>query len=182
MQLKTKRLLLREPRLTEAAHVAKITSDLRIAQYLSAMPYPNKAAGIQKYLRGYFSKKKKKPRTEYLFAITLKGKSEVIGFIGIHDIEAEHSTGEFGYWLALEHWGKGIMSEAVAAIVRFSFTTLKLRRLQAEVFKANKASARVLKKNGFRLEGLRRQMYKAKSTSIVHDAYIYSILRDEWRQ
>jgi len=51
-----------------------------------------------------------------------------------------------GYWLGEEFWGRGIMTEAVTAVTDFCFENFPLRRISAEVFANNPASARVLEK------------------------------------
>lgn len=58
-----------------------------------------------------------------------------------------------GYWLGEQFWGRGIMTEAVAAVTDFCFENFPLRRISAEVFANNPASARVLEKAGFTFEG-----------------------------
>jgi RimJ/RimL family protein N-acetyltransferase len=61
-------------------------------------------------------------------------------------------TATLGYWLGEDFWGRGIMTEAVAALTDFSFRNFPLRRISAEVFANNPASARVLEKAGFIFE------------------------------
>jgi [ribosomal protein S5]-alanine N-acetyltransferase len=77
-----------------------------------------------------------------------------VGGIGIHlgQNERRHTAG-VGYWLGEDFWGRGIMTEAVAAFTEFCFENFGLRRISAEVFANNPASARVLEKAGFILEG-----------------------------
>jgi RimJ/RimL family protein N-acetyltransferase len=55
--------------------------------------------------------------------------------------------------LGEQFWGRGIMTEAVAAVTDFCFDDFPLRRISAEVFANNPASARVLEKAGFTFEG-----------------------------
>jgi len=57
-----------------------------------------------------------------------------------------------GYWLGEKFWGRGIMSEAVGAFRDFCFTNFPFRRVYAEPFANNPASARVLEKAGFGYE------------------------------
>jgi ribosomal-protein-alanine N-acetyltransferase len=74
--------------------------------------------------------------------------------IGIHPGQDVHRhTATLGYWLGEEFWGRGIMSEAVTAVTDFCFESFPLRRISAEVFANNRASARVLEKAGFSFEG-----------------------------
>jgi len=76
------------------------------------------------------------------------------GGIGIRLGQDVHRhTASLGYWLAEEFWGRGIMTEAVAAFIDFCFENFPLRRIYAEVFANNPASARVLEKAGFIFEG-----------------------------
>jgi RimJ/RimL family protein N-acetyltransferase len=55
--------------------------------------------------------------------------------------------------LGEDFWGRGIMTEAVTAITNFCFDNFPFRRISAEVFANNPASARVLEKAGFSFEG-----------------------------
>jgi RimJ/RimL family protein N-acetyltransferase len=74
--------------------------------------------------------------------------------MGIHpgDDVHRHVAG-LGYWLGEAFWGRGITTEAVAALTDFCFENFPLRRIYAEAFANNPASARVLEKAGFVLEG-----------------------------
>jgi RimJ/RimL family protein N-acetyltransferase len=67
--------------------------------------------------------------------------------------EVHRYTATLGYWLGQDFWGRGIMTEAVAAFTDFCFENFPLRRISAEVFANNPASARVLEKAGFVFEG-----------------------------
>jgi RimJ/RimL family protein N-acetyltransferase len=60
---------------------------------------------------------------------------------------------ELGYWLGKDFWGRGIVTEAVAAFTDFCFQDFPLRRVYAEPFANNSASVRVLEKAGFVFEG-----------------------------
>ena len=86
------------------------------------------------------------------FCIEVEGAA--VGGIGVHlGRDVHRHTAEVGYWLAEELWGRGIMTEAVAAFADFCFQNFRLRRLYAEPFASNSASARVLEKAGFIFEG-----------------------------
>lgn len=84
-------------------------------------------------------------------------------------------TFEIGYWLAEPLWGRGIITEAAGLITQFGFDEWGATRIQAFVFDWNPASARVLEKNGFVLEGrLRGAVHKDGRTG---DCLAYSRLR-----
>ena len=64
-----------------------------------------------------------------------------------------HIDGEIGYMILPEYYSRGIATEAVASICSTAFFELSLRRISAVVIADNKASIRVLEKNGFEQEG-----------------------------
>jgi [ribosomal protein S5]-alanine N-acetyltransferase len=69
----------------------------------------------------------------------------------------EHARAELGYVLSREHWGKGLMPEAVRAVIRFGFGRMELNRIQARCVAENTASARVMEKAGMTYEGTLRE-------------------------
>lgn len=86
------------------------------------------------------------------FCIEIEGAA--VGGIGVHPSEDVHRhTATVGYWLGEEFWGRGIMTEALTVVTDFCFENFPLRRISAEVFANNPASARVLEKAGFIFEG-----------------------------
>ena len=87
-----------------------------------------------------------------LFCVEANGAA--VGGIGIRiGVDVHRQTAELGYWLGQEFWGRGIMTEAVAAFTDFCFEEFQLRRIYAEPFANNPASVRVLEKAGFAFEG-----------------------------
>lgn len=72
------------------------------------------------------------------------------GAIGVHPKEDVFRTNaELGYWLAMEYWGKGIMTYAVEHMTKYAFETFDINRLYARPFGPNIASQKVLEKAGF---------------------------------
>jgi ribosomal-protein-alanine N-acetyltransferase len=65
-----------------------------------------------------------------------------------------------GYWMGARHAGRGHMTRAVAAAVRFGFAALRLHRIEAACIPDNAASIALLERNGFRREGLARAYLK----------------------
>lgn len=107
-------------------------------------------------------------------AIDLDG--QAIGGIGlILNKDVYVMSAEVGYWLGEPFWGQGIATEAVRLMVEYCFYYFDIIRLYAEVFETNKASMRVLEKNGFYLEGVRRKA--VLKNAIVMDDYIWVKLR-----
>ncbi|MGZ5025183.1 MAG: GNAT family N-acetyltransferase [Chthoniobacterales bacterium] len=100
------------------------------------------------------------------------------GAIGIHPKEDVHRrTAELGYWIAEPYWNRGIATAAVRAMVDFGFETLPLDRIFAEPYANNLASARVLEKAGFQLEGrMRKNVIK---DGVVLDSLLYAKVRED---
>ncbi len=108
------------------------------------------------------------------FAITADG--EAVGGIGlIFNSDIYVMSAELGYWIGEAHWGKGIATEAIRQMVDYTFYYFDIVRLYAEVFETNKASMRVLEKNGFYLEGVRRKA--VLKNGVIMDDYIWVKLR-----
>lgn len=91
-----------------------------------------------------------------ILAIEVKGMA--VGGIGIHPLaDVYRKTAEIGYWLSPAFHGRGIVTDAVRAIVPLGFQILDINRIQAGIFHTNLPSMRVLEKNGFVLEAVHKQ-------------------------
>lgn len=91
------------------------------------------------------------------WGIALRSQPEqLIGATGLNDLVIEHRRAEMGYWLLPEWWRQGLAREGVSAMLSFAFTTLQLYRIGAEADFDNEPSIQLLKKLGFRHEGVRR--------------------------
>jgi ribosomal-protein-alanine N-acetyltransferase len=125
-------------------------NNLKIARNLTeAFPHPYLKKDAREYVGGSISKKL---RSED-FAIVVGGKA--VGGIGIKKLPDPHKgTFEIGYWLGESYWGRGIVSQAVKLVTAYAFRRYKPVRLQAGVSSWNLASARVLKKAGFKREAV----------------------------
>ena len=79
--------------------------------------------------------------------------NQIVGSISVERItDKSHAVGSIGYMILTPFWSQGIGTEAVRQICKIAFRELALERIIGEVFPENLASARVLEKNGFRLE------------------------------
>ena len=156
MELKLKRCTIRDYRSSDAESLAKHANNRKIWLGLrDAFPHPYKIEDAKKFLEGSIPGL---PKVH--FCIDISG--EAVGGIGLRPGEDVHRhTAEFGYWLAEEFWGQGIMSEIVPAFVDYCFKEFSLTRIFAMPHSSNPASARVLEKAGFLLEGrLRKNVVK----------------------
>jgi len=101
--------------------------------------------------------------------------TELIGTIGLNlgDDVYRHS-GEVGYWIAEPFWGRGIATRTLKEFTEWGFAEFDLLRIFAHVFADNVASARVLEKAGYELEGTMRQAVVKNGK--VMDQLIYARL------
>jgi len=148
MQLILKRCIIRPWRLDDADSLTKHANNRKIWIALrDHFPHPYTIEDAHTFLKSVISSE---PVT--LFCVEANGAA--VGGIGIIiGADVHRQTAELGYWLSQEFWGRGIMTEAVAAFTDFCFQEFQLRRIYAEPFANNPASARVLEKTGFSLEG-----------------------------
>ena len=107
------------------------------------------------------------------FAIVVGEKA--VGGIGV-DLGSDVSrrSAEIGYWLGESYWGRGIATDALTAMTQYALATFDICRLAARVFEGNDASARVLEKAGYVLEGrMRRAAFKHGR---MHDERLYAFV------
>ena len=101
------------------------------------------------------------------------------GFVDRHRTELGTPSEEIGYSLAQEYWGRGLMTEALRAMLEFAFVRLHLNRVEAMFDVRNRASGRVMEKCGMRREGLLRQKLYNKGEYV--DVEIWAILARDRR-
>ena len=148
MHLVLKRCTIRPWRLDDAESLAKRANNRKVwLGVRDLFPYPYTIDDAHEFLQ-----KKIAEQSATIFCIEIDGAA--VGGIGVHPGQDVHRhTATLGYWLGEEFWGRGIMTEAVGAVTDFCFDNFPLRRISAEVFANNPASARVLEKAGFIFEG-----------------------------
>ncbi|MBO9715432.1 MAG: GNAT family N-acetyltransferase [Pseudoxanthomonas sp.] len=113
-------------------------------------PHPYTRADGEAFLAGHVV-----DPAEPLLAIEIDGQG--CGSIGARPGRGDRAhSAELGYWLGRRYWGRGHMTRVVATYLDWVVPALSLQRIEANVMEFNTASARVLEKNGFREEGLRR--------------------------
>ena len=91
--------------------------------------------------------------------------------------DIERLSAEIGYWLGRQFWGRGIMTEAVRAATTYAIDHLGLSRVFAVPFVSNAASARLLEKVGYELEGVLRR--SAMKDGVLLDQLLYAYVSDE---
>ncbi|MCI8590274.1 MAG: GNAT family N-acetyltransferase [Clostridiales bacterium] len=165
---------IRKWKLSDASQLARVLSNKNILNNLrDGIPYPYTEKDGGAYIAAMLAADE---NDTFAFAITVD--SHVVGSIGVFRQEnIQKQTGELGYYLAEEYWGKGVMTQAVKQICAYVFDKSDIIRIYAEPFAKNAASCKVLEKAGFVLEGtLRKNVVKNGS---VLDTRMYSLLRTD---
>jgi [ribosomal protein S5]-alanine N-acetyltransferase len=91
------------------------------------------------------------------FAIVDDG--AIVGTINVSDVvRGPMQLANVGYWVAREHNGRGLATQAVADVIEFAFGEVGLHRLEAGTLPDNVASQRVLEKNGFERFGFAHKL------------------------
>jgi RimJ/RimL family protein N-acetyltransferase len=164
--LETKRLTLRAPRLEDAKTIAALANDRRIAENTARIPHPYKLSDAENFI-GAVNKGE-----EALFLITARdgvNKGEIIGACGF--VTHDKAMPELGYWLGVEHWGKGYATEALHALIDYMFGEFDHPALQAGARVTNPASRRVLEKCGFQWTGVGLYRIRAINSSAPIDRF-----------
>lgn len=173
--LTTARLLLRELRPDDAADVLVFRGDPYVQRFNSEPLKTLQQAAV-------FIEEAHNQRTTQAgigWAITRRGQDRVLGGVSLHAWDKYHRRAEVGYDLARAFWGQGIGTEAVHAVVDFGFAHLDLHRIEAATIADNHESVNLLKKLGFRLEGIRRG-YSWEEDGVFHDSAMFGLLREEF--
>ena len=168
IRIETERLILRpwlETDLEDFYEYARVDG---VGQMAGWMPHENRDVS-QRILDSFMSEKK-------TLALELKEKGKVIGSLGIEpgkdepEIPVHLSGRELGYVLSRDYWGRGLMPEAVIAVMDYCFRELGYDYLTCAHFVRNNQSRRVIEKSGFTYvkDILRNTRY-----GIVEDTKLY---------
>jgi ribosomal-protein-alanine N-acetyltransferase len=139
--IETARLLLRRPDAGDVGSIMAIVGDWEVVRRLARVPHPYRETDAHFFLNTVVP-------NEWVWAITLRESRELVGMAGLTP-EANPDTAELGYYLARDHWGSGIATEAAGSVVHYGIQSLGLRRIRSGHFVDNAASGRVLSKLGF---------------------------------
>jgi RimJ/RimL family protein N-acetyltransferase len=112
------------------------------------------------------------------WGIVLEDDDQIVGACGFNDWSKVHRSAELAFDLAPAHWGKGLMRQAVTAILQWTYEQDDVDRVHAFVRVDNRRSERLLERSGFVREGCLRSYRVCRGEP--HDFYIYGLLRSDW--
>jgi RimJ/RimL family protein N-acetyltransferase len=115
----------------------------------------------------------------YQWGVERKEDGRLMGTCTLFHVDVRNMRAELGYCLGSAYWKLGYMLEALTALIDYSFATLRLRRLEADVDPRNENSMRILEKLGFQREGLLRERWNVGDE--IQDTAFLGLLAREWR-
>lgn len=113
----------------------------------------------------------------FQWGVCLKASQQLIGTCTLSNISSTQGRAEVGFFIASEYWGHAYGREAMASLVKYAFTELGLRRLEADVDPHNSACLKSLEALGFKREGYLRQRWQVAGD--LQDSVLLGLLRSE---
>lgn len=173
--LRTERLLLRPLREADAADLFSIFSNPHVMRYWSSPAWQSKDAAHQVIARDAQAM----ATGEYVqLGIERLADARLIGTCTLFNLDAQSRRAEVGYGIAADSWGQGYAYEALLALLQFGFSELRLNRMEADIDPRNERSARLLRRLGFKQEGLLRERWIVQEE--VSDTAWFGLLRGDF--
>ena len=173
MRLETKRLLLRPFEENDAGDLYEYAKDSRVGP-IAGWPVHTSLENSREIICTVFA-------ALNVFAVVDKASGKVIGsagFVGGYCPELPGPSDEIGYALSPAFWGRGLMPEAVSAVLEYGFTNLGLRRIWCGHYAGNWRSKRTMEKCGFRYQFARTDHVALMSE--FRQSYFYLLTKEDW--
>jgi RimJ/RimL family protein N-acetyltransferase len=127
-----------------------------ISKSLWQVPFPYTVENAQNFINS--SHRDFKSLKAVNFAIQYKNNlgdvNRLVGIISLKNIDSDNKKANLGYWVGELYWGNGIATESVVLVINYAFSVPGLEEVYAYVYSENKASIRVLEKNGMTKKGM----------------------------
>jgi ribosomal-protein-alanine N-acetyltransferase len=173
--LTTARLQLRSISETDSDDLYAIYSDMKTLEYWSQDPVQSPADAWKKIRENM---QWVEAGSAILWGIALRANNRLIGTCTLFRINQQNRNAEAGFILNREHWGKGLMTEAMRSVLDYAFKDLNFHRLEADTDPKNLASLALLKNLGFQREGYFRERWFVHGK--WHDSVMLGLLRSEY--
>jgi len=149
MRIETDRLILKEIDESNVEDILKIRSSEIVNQYVKRIPPKNNYDALDFILT---IKKRTQNNETFYWGITYKNQQNLLGTICLYRFSEDRTEAEVGYELLPDHHRKGVMSEALSAVLNFGFNELNLQTILAFTNKFNENSKGLLVKHDFVLQ------------------------------
>ncbi len=120
-------------------------------------------------------------QNEYCFGVWEHKNAKLIGFIRIFNINWGVPSGELAFFVDKNFEGKGIMTEVLQILIRFTFEDLNIEKLRLRTATDNYATQRLARKCGFRREGDLRSEFRRPSGELI-DVMLFGFTKGEFEK
>ena len=175
--LDTERLRLRWLKREDVTDLFKIFSDKKVMRYWSTPPMQEMQDARELLIK---AEENYESKSALRFGLECKETLRIMGTCSLFNFHHISRRAEIGYILGKDHWGQGLMNEALHVLIDYAFNILNLHRLEADIDPRNEASRQSLLRLGFTLEGLLRERWIVNAE--IADSEIYGLLHNEWKQ
>lgn len=175
-RIETERLVLRRIDLNDVEEFYRLMIDKGVQEYLPGIPL---YTGVDMAV-GYIGKnlyKKYKDNTFYDWGIADKDSGKLLGRITVYKQDQERRMADLVWYIHSDFRGKGYVTEAAGAVVKF-LQEVGFERIEAFANVKNISSQRVMEKCGFAYEGTLRK-YDMNRDGSLYDAKMYSIIKED---
>lgn len=145
--LKTARLTLRLPEMSDATEIFTLRSDKEINKYLDRKP-AHSIEDARDFIQ-LVNENTSKNESVY-WAISFSDKTILLGTICLFCFSEEENKCEIGYELLTEYQGQGIMQEALEKVIDYACNTIGVKNIEAFFHRDNQASKKLLQKTSFK--------------------------------
>jgi [ribosomal protein S5]-alanine N-acetyltransferase len=169
------RVILRRPRATDRAELTALNRDsVRFHGHRLIAP-PRRPAEFDRYLL-------RSRAANYVgFVVCRREDGAIVGTVNLFDIaRGPFQAAGIGYYVGARFAGQGYMTEAIGLALRHAFVRLGLHRVEAAIQPDNRASIRLVRRAGFRREGLSRGYIRMGGRWRDHERW--ALLRQDWRR
>jgi len=171
-----KAVILRPINTDNALRIFELTDKNRayLAEWLPWVKHTTKLTDTTLFIKEAI----RKAREETTFTAEIWYFKDLVGIIDLHQISKTNRRAYIGYWLSQHAMGNGIMTQAVKAMLDYSFEKFGLNRIVIDVAEENEKSRSIPERLGFVQEGILRNDMILDGK--IYNRVIYSMLVEEW--
>ena len=159
-EIRTRHLHLRPMQEDDVDRIVRFLSDFEVSKWLARVQHPYEESHAIDWVKRNQSQR---PADQSGFVLDMG--DGLIGSIGYHLIDEIPNV---GYWLAKPFWGRGLMSEAVEAVIAWLFSVSDHQLIRSGIFEGNQASLRIQQKLGFKIIGSEKKHCLARGKNLTH--------------
>ena len=168
-------LVLREPRLSDAATLFTSLSSDEVGRFIASPP--STVDGFERFI--LWAREQRMAGEAVSFAVVPQGTDGPVGLFQVRRVEQDFSIAEWGFILGTSFWGNGTFFAAAPLVIDFAFEVLGVHRLEARAAVLNGRGNNALRKLGAVQEALLRKSLERSGDYL--DQVLWSIVADDWR-